>query len=378
MRAKNIIRLLIASLILKATYLVFAYFILGNFPLLSTDNYASIIKRNDAGWYERIATNWYPVITDKKDLGYNDGADFKQSEWAFFPFYPGLTRICIKWLNVEYDFIGIIWSVIFSSLAFTGFYLFCELYLKDARRAFYSSLVFLLFPFHYYFSMMYTEAIYFSVLIFSFLSIYTRKYLFIPFLIIPLVLVRPNGIIGLIPLYLYFLERKDIISKERIDLKMLLGKQTVLQSLLFLTGPAAFILYSIYQKQMTGYYFAFSIAQAGWYREFMLPFFAFFRRGDFTTQFNSFYTIAAILLSIFAWKRFPLSLNIFIWTSLLLPLCSGSVTSMPRFISVIFPLTILISDWLYPGKYKFPVLGLFFLLQIFVFYFWLMGNPFSC
>jgi hypothetical protein len=65
---------------------------------------------------------------------------------------------------------------------------------------------------------------------------------------------------------------------------------------------------------MTGYYFAFSIAQAGWYREFMFPLFAFFRRGDFATQFNSVYTILVIILSAMIWKKLPLSMNLLAWT----------------------------------------------------------------
>jgi hypothetical protein len=374
----NIARLLIISILLKISYLVFAYFIPGSSSVSSIGDYSSIIKRNDSGWYEKIAVSWYPKIQDKKELGYNNGADFKQSEWAFFPFYPWINRALMKSLNAGFNLSGFIYSILFSSFALIGFYLFCRLYLNEINRAYYYSLVFLLFPFHYYYSMMYTEAVYFTFLIFSFISIYKRKYAYIPLLIIPLVLVRPNGIIGLIPLYLYFLERKDIVSKKRIDLKLLFGRKIVLQSLLFLTGPIAFILFGIYQKQMTGYFFAFNLAQAGWYREFMFPLLAFFRRGDFTTQFNSVYSILAILLAVVSWKKFPLSLNIFIWAGLLLPLCSGSVASMPRFISVIFPFTMIIGGWLYPTRFKYPVLGLFFLLQIFVFYYWLTGNPFSC
>lgn len=362
---------------LKISYLIFAYFILGSSSVLSLDGYISITKRNDTWWYERIATNWYPKITDKKELGYSKGADYTQSEWAFFPFYPGLNRVCKKWLNIDFNISGFIWSLVFSSLAFIGFYLFCELYINDSKKAFYYSLVFLLFPFHYYFSMMYTEAIFFSFLIFSFISVHARKYLFVPILIIPLVLVKPNGIVALIPLYIYFLERNNIISKKYINFTLLFSRKNILQSFIFLTGLLAFIAYSIYQKQMTGYYFAFSIAQTGWYREFMFPILSFFRKGDFATQFNSFYSILAILLSIFTWKKFPLSLNILIWTSLLLPLCSGSVTSMQRFISVIFPLSIIIGDWFYSIRYKYQIIGVLFSLHIFVFYYWLISDAFS-
>jgi len=377
MNVKNIIKVVIASIILKIAYLVFAFFVIGNSSVFSADGYRGMIHRNDTGWFEKIATNWYPTITDKKDLGYNNGPDFKQSEWAFFPLYPELNRITMKWLNIDFRMSAFFWSLLFSTLSFIGFYLFCELYLNDSKRAFYYSLVFLLLPFHYYLSMMYTEALFFTFLIYSFIAIYFRKYWLLSLLIVPLALVRPNGIIVLIPLYLYFLERNGIISKKHIDFRSLFSIKNILQSLFFLSGPIAFLLYCLYQMKMTGFFFAFSIAQVGWYREFMFPLFSLFRGSDFITQFNSFYTVGAILLSLVIWRKFPLSLNVYIWISLLLPLCSGSVTSMPRFISLIFPFSIIVGYWLYSVRFKFYYLGIIFSLQLLVFYYWLTWSPFS-
>lgn len=377
MNNKNIITLIIASLIVKMAYMVFAYFALSNSSLLSVDGYSKMIHRNDSGWYEKISTNWYPTVTEKKELGYHNGFEFKQSEWAFFPLYPGLNRVTMKWLNIDFNFSGFLWSLILSTLSFMGFYIFCELYLSDSKKAFYYSLVFLLFPFHYYFSMIYTEALFFTLLIFSFISIYYRKYVILSLLIVPLVLVRPNGIFTLIPLYLFFLERNGIISTKHINISELFNRKIVLQSLFFISGPITFLLYCVYQKHMTGYYFAFSIAQAGWYKEFMFPLLSFFRRSDFASQFNSVYTIVLILISIFNWRKFPLSLNIFIWTSILLPLCSGSTISMQRYIAIIFPITIMISSWFYLTRFKYYILGALFSLQLFVFYYWLIWNPFS-
>lgn len=128
---------------------------------------------------------------------------------------------------------------------------------------------------------------------------------------------------------------------------------------------------------MTGEFFAFSIAQRGWYREFMFPILALFRRGDFATQFNSFYTILVMLFAILAWKRFSLSLNVLIWTSLIFPMCSGSITSMQRYISVIFPLTIFLGEFLLRSKRPYAILSVIFAVQLFIFYFWLTETPFS-
>jgi hypothetical protein len=373
----NVFRLILLSLALKLVYLVFACLVLQDPSVFSFNGYCKMLQRNDSGWYQQISENWYPRVTDKIDLGYSHGGEFKQSEWAFFPFYPWINRTLMTGINVSFNISGFIFSILFSALAFAGFYKFCRNYTGEPDKTLFISLLFVIFPFHYYFSMMYTEAIFFTFLVFSFIAIYKRKILYIPFLIIPLVLVRPNGIIALIPLYLYYLEQNGIISKKFIRFDLLTQRKIILQSLLFLAGPVAFILYGFYQEKMTGYFFAFSIAQAGWYRRFMWPFMSFFRRGDFTTQFNSVYTLIFILLAVISWKKFPLSLNILVWTSLLLPLFSGSVTSMPRFISVIFPFTLIIGEWLYKSKWRYYFLSVLFLCQLLVFYFWLIGNPFS-
>lgn len=374
---KNILVILIAALIIKSLYLVFAYYVTGDSHLFTLDGFARILHRNDTGWFERIAENWYPVVTDLRDLGYSHDAEFKQSEWAFFPMYPLLNRIIIQVFNLPFLYSGLLLSIIFSLLTFIGFYWFCLLHTKDSRKSLYCSLLFIVFPFHYYFSMMYTEAAFFTFLIFTFIVVHKKVYWVIPILLIPLVLTRPFGLISIIAIYMYYLEREGILKGWNLNLRELLKRSNVLKSLIFLSGPLAFGLYCLYQFQMTGVFNAFTRAQAGWYREMMFPWMAFFRSGDFPTQFSSFYSLIIILLSVLTIKKHPASLNVFIWLSILLPLVSGSVASMPRFVSVIFPITILLGTWLYKFRSRYSFVGIFAALQIFVFYYWLIADPFS-
>ena len=88
----NSIKILFASLAIKLGYLLFAI-------LLNTNNhntnyefnlqsYSSLTAKNDAGWYLKIAENGYSKKYSAKEIGYSNGADFIQSEWAFFPLYP--------------------------------------------------------------------------------------------------------------------------------------------------------------------------------------------------------------------------------------------------------------------------------------------------
>jgi hypothetical protein len=220
--------------------------------------------------------------------------------------------------------------------------------------------------------MFYTEALFFTCMIFCFVSIYYKRHIALSLLIIPLVLLRPNGIVLLIPMYLYFLERIGVLSKFKIDFALLFTKRIIYNSLAFLTGPITFSLFCVYQYTMTGYFFAFSIAQKGWYREFMFPVLSFFRDSSFNNQFHSVYTIIIIVYAFLIRKKLPISLNALILLSLLFPLCSGSVLSMSRFISLIFPMFIILSSYLYNLKIKHTVLFVVLILHLVSYGAWIL------
>ncbi len=378
MDIKKITLIILFSLLLKLLYLLFAIALNHNVQKNSLyHQYINLAIKNDAHWYEIIAENGYSKITNKRDLGYSKGANFKQSEWAFFPLYPLINRTTIKILNVPYDFSAFIWSLFFSTVACLGMYWFGMLYYKDKKLAFFNTLVLFSFPFSFYYSMFYTEAIFFTFMIYSFIAIYYKRYLLLSILIIPLSLIRPNGIVILIPLYLYFLERNGIFQKFTVNWRQIFTRKIFINSLAFISAPLSFLAYCFYQYKMTGYFFAFSIAQAGWYRELSFPWVSFFNSGKFPVQFNSIFTIIVIIYAVLIWKKLPLSLNILVLLGLLLPLCSGSVTSMTRFVSVIFPMFLVLSASIYKFKYKYLVLSLILILHFASFYTWLITNPLS-
>jgi Gpi18-like mannosyltransferase len=343
---------------------------------ISFKAFTRIFEKNDSGWYLNIAQSWYPKVTSRIELGYSHDSVYRQSPWAFFPAYPLLLRMTHLSTGMNVHLAGFYWAIIFSLLSFLLFYQLCREFGVEEKESFYLTLVMMVFPFHYYFSVLYTEGLFFTFLAFGFLSLKYNKYFLFSLITMFLVMTRPNGLFMMIPLGLYYLENKGILEGYKFRVTKI-DRIAIIQSLSFLPGFLTFFAYCLYQKQMTNEYFAFSIAQVGWYRRFMFPLLAFFRQGNFPTQFNSFYGIAAIIIAVFAWKRFPLSLNMLIWISLILPLCSGSVISLPRFISVIFPLTIFIGSWLYKSRGRNWILTGLFGLQMITFYFWLISDPFS-
>ena len=378
---KYIFRIILISFCLKLSYFIFslavAKFNPENVTACTTSEFLTLFKKNDSYWYQKAAEEGYPKITNPADLGYSDGQYFKQSVWAHFPMYPLLIRYTERLFDTDFDTSCFVLSSIFTLSSFIGFYLLCISVFKiGEKESFLYTLVLMIFPFHYYFSMYYTEAVFFTFMIFSFVTIAQKKYWLTSLLLIPLTLVRPNGIVTIIPLAIFFIETEGGF-KSFFSRYFKFDKSLILKSLCFLSAPLALGVYCLHQKHMTNNYFAFVQAQYGWYKEFMIPFMGLFRRGDFTTQFNSIYVLIFMALGVLIWKKLPLSLNVLIWISILLPMASGSVACMPRYISMIFPFTIYLASLFIKTKYRFFILGVLFCLQLLTFYPWLFSYTFS-
>jgi len=376
---KPIAYIAVLTIVIKLAYLLFAY--IGDtaewherkLSFVPSDYY-EITKNHDSFWYQKISKDWYQKKNSKKDIGYSHKADFIQSEWAFFPLYPGITRgmrVCFGW---SFEFSATVLSILFSALAFILLYLFL-CFEFDAKTAWWTTLLVLIFPFHYYYSMMYTEAMFLFCLLWAFISIQRKSIVTLTISLAALILLRPNGMVLFIPVLFYIWH----ISGINPFSKALFQKSLLIQYSAFIPAIILLGIFLVYQKQMTGYYTAFNIAQAGWYRKLTLPVLSFFREGNLANQFNSIYSIIFIVIAVLSIKRFSLPINLLIWLGLLLPLCSGSVQSMPRFIALVFPLFIVISD-------KIRHLGLstsiiiyvaLFSLQLLTFNYWLTNHPFG-
>ncbi|RKZ91660.1 MAG: hypothetical protein DRQ40_09605 [Gammaproteobacteria bacterium] len=376
MKQKHIFLLVLFSVGIKLVYCgVNLYIEKSGGSRTFLQNYYQVSKKNDSYWYQGIAIVGYDKVNTREDLGYVRVDGFKQSNWAFFPFYPMMNRFLMRTAGMNFDESASIISLVFSTLAMIGIYWFCCLYFGDSRHSLYATLLFFSFPYSFYFSMFYTEAVFLSVLIFSFVVIHSNRTYFLIPLLVPLVLLRPNGVVFLIPLYLYYLERSGLIRSLRIDWKGIFRLENLRRSLVFASGPLAFTGYCIYQYVVTGYFFAFSIAQVGWFRDVGSPWAPLFKGEGFVYDFNSAYTILAIVVAVMMFKKMPLSLNVLVWSSILLPLTSGSVISMPRYISVVFPLFMFLSGHFYRSEGRNFLLAAVFFLQLASLFPWIKLYP---
>jgi hypothetical protein len=376
MTKKYILTLIFFSFGLKILYLSFAIaFEKTDRSQTLYEQYKRAAWKNDSGYYQRIADEGYPAKKDFGEISNLEEGNYVDPAWAFFPLYPLAIKSISKVLKIKHVDSTFLISILFSTLSIIGVFWFGLIFYKDESLAFFAPFVLFCFPFTYYYSMFYTEALFLTFMIFSFIAIHYKNYIALSFLLIPLVLIRPNGVIALIPLYLFYLERNGILNNYKIYWNKLLNRKNIITSLAFATGPIIFLLYCYYQYNMTGHFFAFSLAQKGWNKELTFPLFSFFNRGDPANKINSIFTIIVMIYSVFIWKKLPLSLNVLIWISLLLPLSAGSVMSMTRYISVVFPLFLILSASIYKFKYRYFIVFGFLIIQLITFYPWLIRHP---
>lgn len=374
-KAEYIKYVIITALALKIFYFIFALSVRKDTGF----NYNSIFftfYNNDSWFYHTICVNDYP---NTKVVGFINEQKMIHPEWAFFPLYPYLNKVVMMATQLKFEYVAIIISVLLSLLCFILFYLFASDLLKDTKKAFWATMILMCSPFAYYFSMIYTESMFLSLLIACFLAIRHKKYILFSVLFAMLTLTRINGIVAGLPLFLYFLEQNQILTKYKIDFKRI-DKRVILRSLYFLLAPIALLLYCIYQYKMTGFYFAFNEAQRNFFRTSGFPLFSLesaFDNSNWILQFESIYTICFMITAIYIWRYLSLSLNVLIWIMLMLPLCSGVALSMPRFISIIFPFSIVFGVWISRFHSRATIVLILLILQFCTLYFWMANHPLS-
>ena len=374
MNFKRGLGFLLLVLGLKLAYYAFYIFCFYAFDLAhSSQGFNTIyqlFQRNDWGWYNVIISKGYSVAHSAAEIGCCGGEHFKQSEWAFFPFYPVLVRFTMLIFHLNSTMAAFWLSIILAWGALWVFYGCCmDLFGFKDKKAVKATLLFALLPFNYYLHVYYTEALFFLLVGGSFWAIKKEKLALMSLLVAMMVLTRPNGLVLLLPLFVFLVSLEPDLQKNY--------KKLMAKCLWLLSGPVVFGLYCCYQYLMTGQFFAFSIAQRGWCRYLTLPYHAFFRDETWACGFNSAYTLLVIGFWLYNHKKLTLPMNILVAVSLLLPLCTGSVQSMARFIPLIFPLVILFSEQLKPGWKNTFALIILFGLQLWSFYFWIVSDPMS-
>jgi hypothetical protein len=383
--SKHIQTIIGLALGLNVAYILFA-FVLANagvlfygsefFKISSLDSLIHLKFRFDSGWYETIANNGHHKITPDL-LAPIDNEHWRQSYYAFFPLYPLTVKGLQLLTGLSYGPAAYIFSYIISIVAFVVFYLFTKRFTASPGIALTSTMVLMLSPFTFFFSMALTEAYYLALLAGAFLGVYNKNLLLIALCSALLVLVRPNGIVTLLPLGLFYIERHVFEGAWRWPVQADFVK--LLPGLVLLIMPLVFFAYCFYLKEMTGDFFAFSTAQKGWGKAYANPAKVLLKPRGWRWAIEAGISIGVFALSFFNRKKIPLSMHVLLWISIILPLWAGKTQSLPRYISVIFPIFIIAGMYLNnkPRLKMYTYAGLT-VLHIVTFYFWLSSDYLAC
>ncbi len=192
--------------------------------------------------YKTWDAQHYLFLSEK---GYKKG-NFSDS---FYPLFPNIIRF---FASIFYDsfWVGIVFSNLFSTIACIYFYLFVkERFPKDGVA--YTALIFLLaFPTAFYFSLIYTESLFFLLAICFFYYLYKNDYRLAAVLAFFLPWTRPMGLFIIIPFAFYYIShhRSLLHNQPFLDRKFTIDKNIV-----FLLSPVCgFLGYLLFMQLKTG------------------------------------------------------------------------------------------------------------------------------
>ena len=312
--------------------------------------------RHDSGWYYQIAR-----------YGYTQGASAYvpggRSGIAFFPAYPFLMAYVGRALGrtpADLYFGGLIVSWVAFTLAMIALYHLARLDL-DKPAAERTVLLAAVFPFAFYFGAVYTEALFLASIVACFYFFRTRRWVLGGLCGALATATRVNGI--LMWPALAWLVWQQFGSPGRHEQKpAAAGDQASRRDIWWaiaglLLVPVGIGLYSLYIFRLTGNAFewAATIQRWGYYpggspiavffglgRALVMNPYAFLA-GERLAPYDTLNGIAALLAVMavpFVWWRFGGAYGLFMAASLWLPLSSGQVEGLGRYVAVLFPLFI--------------------------------------
>lgn len=257
-------------------------------------------------------------------------------EYAFFPLYPLLIKI-FAFIFRNYLFSAILINIVsvFFSIKFLYKLVSLEFSKKIAKR---TCFYFLIFPSSFYLVMTYSESLFllFAVLTFYFLK---KEKFYLSLLFVGLASLTRFVGIALAFVFIYkIIERYGNNKKSLIILFSFWG-----------TG-----LYCLYLFLQTGNPFAFVVAESTWFRQLTAPWISvwysifylaipFFETYKIYVFIELIFTILGLGLVIKSFRSLPKHYFIYGAVSILIPLLTGTLMSMPRFLILVFPIFIVLA-----------------------------------
>ncbi|MDQ2872978.1 MAG: hypothetical protein M3R35_07620, partial [Candidatus Eremiobacteraeota bacterium] len=289
------------------------------------------------------------------------------TDMAFFPLYPYLIRLLGNPVG-NYLIAGLIISTtaFFFGLLFLYKLVEHEFDRTVARRAiFYVSI----FPTAVFFSAVYTEALFFMLTVASFYYMREHKWFLAGLIGLFAAMTRVEGVLLVVPYAIewFTANRSDLLGGLRRAWPVLLI-------------PLGLALYMGYLWILNGDPLTFSHVQSHWDRHLAAPWTSVITTFHKLSHATNALTVAQQLLELFftavmigvllgGWRQVKASYVAYMALSILVPMSTSSLMSMPRFALVLFPMFVIFALW---GKrapvnnalvaFSLPLLGLFTVL----------------
>jgi hypothetical protein len=296
--------------------------------------------RYDAGWYFQIARHGYRFVVGGPSVGVG-----KPGKIAYFPLYPLLMRYAGRLIGrsdaaVYLGGIGVSWTSFILAMVVLYFLARLDLRRRDAERA---VLLTAIFPFAFFFGMIYTESLFLLLTLVTVYAFRTRRWVLGGVAGALVTATRVNGVLMLPALAWLAWRHSEPTRRDRVLAFAALFISTL--------GIGA---YSIYVYQLTGNPLEWATSITRWgYDPGGAPWIApvdlirhlathpyRYLTTDRMALYESLYGITGILFVMaipFVWRRFGLAYGLFMLLNLLLPLSSGVFEGLGRYCSVLFP-----------------------------------------
>lgn len=258
---------------------------------------------------------------------------FGLGEEAFFPLYPFLIRI----------FGQTVWAgLIISNLAFLvalfGLYRLIKIDYKE-KIAKLALILLLLFPSSFYFGSVYTESLFLALVVWSFYLAKTQKWVWASILGI---FASATRVIGILLLPCLAMKKRSpwlLLVPFGLIAFMIFLQQTTGNPIKFLHALPGFgeqrSATPIFLPQVF-YRYVFKILPSLNYNYFPVV---------FTTWLEFLVGGLFLVLSLLSFFRLRLDYSLFLALGYLIPTLSGSFSSLPRYVAVLFPAFILMASW---------------------------------
>lgn len=286
-----------------------------------------VLTAADSGWYLEVAINGYAPGPYTSDQAMN---------WVFFPLYPAL----IAAFNAIYN-APLFWALLISNCSFFAalYYLLKLAKLQNFSATQSRSLIWLtaFFPCSYFFSLAFTESIFFLLTVLSFYKFKQEKFLHASLCFALATLCRPTGLLLLPAFFLAFYQQNPKIKLAPI-------------ATLPLLAIAAFCLY---MHHLTGNAFAFIDNQVAWGRSplglSLAPLLDVFSKTQIVepwnfTLLNRLFFILAIAASLHYIAKRNFTYALILILPPLITILSATDLSLTRIIAVLFPLHLFIAQ----------------------------------